>query len=296
MKRFFIFLLSMLLLAGCGNVKNTVTAEDQALNMNTIANARELGGYKTQDGKTIRKGVLLRTAALTDASEEELDALVSQYHLSAVIDMRASYEVAEEPEPVIDGVLQLNLRIMDEQLMFQRAAGIADLLQDPNADPAKRMTAILESGLVSDQMYVEFLQGETGKAGYRDFFRVLLDTPEGSAVLWHCTNGKDRTGVAAMLLLGVLNVDEETIMDDYMLTNVFFEAEISAMREQVSAYVQDEAMIEEILVSGRGVYAPYMQNAIDYIKENYGDIPGYVKTELGLTDAEIMKLQALYTE
>ena len=69
--------------------------------MSTISNARELGGYKTRDGKTVREGVLLRTAALTEASREELDSLVRQYHLSAIIDLRAGYELAEEPEPVV---------------------------------------------------------------------------------------------------------------------------------------------------------------------------------------------------
>lgn len=295
MKRFFLLLLSLLLLCGCGNVQNTVTAKEQTLHMSTISNARELGGYKTRDGKTVREGVLLRTAALTDASQEELNSLIRDYNLSAVIDLRASYELAEEPEPALDGVAQYNFKIMDEQMMAERAAGIYPVLTDPNVDPVKRMTAILDAGVISDQMYVEFLQGETGKEGFRDFFQVLLETPEGSAVLWHCTNGKDRTGVAAMLLLGVLNVDEKTIMDDFMLTNTFFEEEIRAMRAQLSQYIKDEAMLEELMVTGRGVYAPYMQNAIDYIKENYGDIPGYVKTELGLTDADIAKLQTLYT-
>ena len=295
MKRFFLMLLPMLFLLGCNNVQNTVTVKEQALNMSTISNARELGGYKTQDGKTIRKGVLLRSAALTDASQEELDSLVDQYNLAAIIDFRAAYELESEPEPIIDDVLQYNFRIMDEQMMAVRAASISDLLTDPNADPVKRMTAILDAGVISDQMYVEFLQGEIGKAGYRDFFRVLLETPEGEAVLWHCTNGKDRTGVAAMLLLGVLNVDEQTIMEDFLLTNAFFEAEISAMRNQLGTYIQDKEMLEELLVTGKGVYAPYMQNAIDYINDNYGDIPGYAKTELGLTDADIVKLQNLYT-
>lgn len=295
MKRLLLILLSILLLLGVGNAQNAVNAKEQSLNMNTISNARELGGYKTMDGKTIREGVLFRTAALTDASQEEMDFLVNNYKLSAIIDMRASYELAEEPEPVVDGVAQYNFRIMDEQMMGQRAYAIQDVLKDPNVNPVKRMFTILEAEVISDQMYVEFLQGETGRAGFRDFFQVLLETPEGNAVLWHCTNGKDRTGVAAMLLLGVLNVDEATIMEDFMLTNVFFEAEISAMREQLREYVKDEAMLEEFMVAGRGVHAPYMQNAIDYIKENYGDIPGYVKTELGLSDADIAKLQALYT-
>ena len=101
--------------------------------------------------------------------------------------------------------------------------------------------------------------------------------------------------VAGAGTVGVLNVEEETIMEDFLLTNDFFEAEICAMCEQLKAYIQDEAMLEEILVTGKAVSAPYMRNAIDYIKENYGDIPGYVKTELGLTDADIAKLQSLYT-
>lgn len=296
MKRIILIMLPLLLfLFGCSNEQN-VTEEAQTLNMSTISNARELGGYQTRDGKTVREGVLLRTAALTDASQEELDSLINDYNLTAIIDMRASYELAEDPEPAVDGVAQYNFKIMDEQMMARRAAAIQDVLTDPNVDPVKRMTAILEADVISDQMYVEFLQGETGKTGFRDFFRVLLETPEGNAVLWHCTNGKDRTGVAAMLLLGVLNVDEEIIMEDFLLTNVFFEAEISAMRQKLGAYIQDEAMLEELMVTGKGVYAPYMQNAIDYIKENYGDIPGYVKAELGLTDADIAKLQMLYTQ
>ena len=296
MKRIILIMLPLLLfLFGCSN-EQKVTEEAQTLNMSTISNARELGGYQTRDGKTVREGVLLRTAALTDASQEELDSLINDYNLTAIIDMRASYELAEDPEPAVDGVAQYNFKIMDEQMMARRAAAIQDVLTDPNVDPVKRMTAILEADVISDQMYVEFLQGETGKTGFRDFFRVLLETPEGNAVLWHCTNGKDRTGVAAMLLLGVLNVDEEIIMEDFLLTNVFFEAEISAMRQKLGAYIQDEAMLEELMVTGKGVYAPYMQNAIDYIKENYGDIPGYVKAELGLTDADIAKLQMLYTQ
>ena len=60
---------------------------------------------------------------------------------------------------------------------------------------------------------------------------------------------------------------DPTIMDDFMLTNTFFEEEIRAMRAQLSQYIKDEAMLEELMVTGRGVYAPYMQNAIDYIKE-----------------------------
>lgn len=95
MKRYLVIFLSLICLVGCSNNQNTVTLKEQTLNMNTVYNARELGGYKTMDGKTVREGVLLRSAALTDISQEDLDALINNYKLAAVIDMRASYELAE---------------------------------------------------------------------------------------------------------------------------------------------------------------------------------------------------------
>ena len=277
-------------------MEHTVNAKKQALHLHSIANARELGGYKTSDGKTVRQGKLLRSGALTNASQEDLAVLTEQYRLSVIVDMRASYEVASDPEPKVEGVRLYHCKIMDEKLMEKRIGGITDILMDASVDHITKMTALLKSGVVSEKMYIEFLQCQTGKEGYRDFFSVLLDAPEQSAVLWHCTHGKDRTGVAAMLLLGALNVDEETIMEDFLLTNVFFEEKIIAMRKQLEAYIQDQALHEEILVIDRGVCASYMQNAIRFIKENYGDIKGYVKTELGLGEPDIARLCRLYTE
>ena len=277
-------------------MKNTVNAKKQALAVSTVPNARELGGYKTSDGKTVRRGKLLRSGALTSASQEDLAVLTEQYRLSAIVDMRASYEAASDPEPKVEGVRFYHCKIMDEKLMEKRIGGITDILMDASVDHITKMTALLKSGVVSDKMYIEFLQGQTGKEGYRDFFSVLLDVPERSAVLWHCTYGKDRTGVAAMLLLGALNVEEEIILEDFMLTNIFFEEKIEGMRKQLEAYIQDPSLLEEILVIDRGVCASYMQNALRFIKENYGDIRGYVKAELGLGEPDIAKLCRLYTE
>ena len=171
MKRFLLMMLLTLLLLGCSKVEKTVTAEEQTINMNSVSNARELGGYKTMDGKQVREGVLLRTASLTDVSQEDLDALLKDHRLAAIIDLRASYELEEDPEPVVQGVAQYNFRIMDEQMMAGRAASISDILMDPNVDPVSRMMAILEAGVISDQMYVEFLQGEIGKKRLQRVFQ-----------------------------------------------------------------------------------------------------------------------------
>ena len=277
-------------------MKNIVNANNQLLSVSTISNARELGGYKTLDGKTVRRGKLFRSGALTDATSEDIAFLKETYRLFAIIDMRASYETATAPEPKWEGIRSYRCKILDEQLMEQRTKPIAHILMDASADPIKKMVALLQSGIVSDRMYAEFLQGQTGKEGYREFFSILLNTPEDAAVLWHCTHGKDRTGVAAMLLLGVLSVDEETIMADFLLTNAVFEQRLDRMRKRLDAYIDDKNFLEELLVVDRGVCASYMQNALQYIKEHYGDITGYVKAELGLAESDIAKLRFLYTK
>lgn len=297
-----------LLLSGCGQMStgtqqvsqvaepNVVTAEGQKMEVAGVRNARDLGGYRTQDGRTVKRGLLLRTGELGEATPEELKQLIENYHVSHVIDLRSSSEIASNPEPVLSGVTQHALKIMDEERMKKRYASVKDVLSDPQADQITRIQACIESGLVSDQMYVEYLQDEQGKESYREFFRILLDNEPDQAVLWHCTNGKDRTGVAAMLVLSALNVDEETIMADYMLTNEFFADELSAMRSNFESVVQDEKLLDDMLVATRGVSERYMRNVMTYLKDNYGSVVEYLKTEIGLSDDDLAKLKELYTQ
>ena len=295
-----VLLLAALLLTGCagkaGTPNKKVTAEEQRMDVTGIQNARELGGYATQDGTQVKKGLLLRTAQLGEATPEELQKLAETYHVAHVIDMRNSKEVASSPEAAVPSAQLHWVKIMDEQQMAQRAGAVRDVLADPNADQLTRLKACIEVGLVSDQMYVEYLDSEQGRAGYREFFRILLENQDGGAVLWHCTNGKDRTGVAAMLLLSALNVDEETILQDYMLTNEFFADELAAVRSKLEPAVQDEKLLEDMLVGTRGVSERYMVNALNYMKENYGSAVDYLKTELGLTDQDLTTLRQRYTE
>lgn len=297
-----------LLLSGCGQMStgtqqvsqvaepNVVTAEGQKMEVAGVRNARDLGGYRTQDGRTVKRGLLLRTGELGEATPEELKQLIENYHVSHVIDLRSSSEIASNLEPVLSGVTQHALKIMDEERMKKRYASVKDVLSDPQADQITRIQACIESGLVSDQMYVEYLQDEQGKESYREFFRILLDNEPDQAVLWHCTNGKDRTGVAAMLVLSALNVDEETIMADYMLTNEFFADELSAMRSNFESVVQDEKLLDDMLVATRGVSERYMRNVMTYLKDNYGSVVEYLKTEIGLSDDDLAKLKELYTQ
>lgn len=72
-------------------------ANSQSLSLSGVGNARELGGYATEDGRTVKRGVLLRTAKLSNATEEDLQKLTEAYHLSVVIDFRGDMEIESSP-------------------------------------------------------------------------------------------------------------------------------------------------------------------------------------------------------
>lgn len=208
---------------------------EHSIGLSHVGNARELGGYAV-GGKTVRSGLLLRTADLAEAAPEDLERLEKTYHVAAVVDFRMSAERA--------------LR------------------------------------LLSNTLYADFLRSERGKAAYRAFFRLLLDLPENRAILWHCTDGKDRTGLAAMLLLTALGASWETVMEDYLLTNVWNEKKLAAARAWVEHSSLEPELWEMVIFGAGGVAEIYMNNARKALEEDYGSVEGYLAQALGVGEDE----------
>lgn len=259
-----------------------------SLELSGVGNARELGGYRSADGRTVRHGALLRTAALSGATDNDLQKLREKYHLAVVADFRMDSEVERAPDPDIDGVRNLRLPIMDTELLSERTIRMRELLakyEDPT-DRMAQLFAAVDAGIVSDQMYVEFLAGTQGKAGYRQLFEELLALPEGQSLLFHCTQGKDRTGVAAMLILSALDVDEETILMDYMLTNEYNAALIAGERQMLTGRGVPEDRLDDYLMAMDQVRLKTMTNALDWLRESYGSVNGYLEQELGIGEAK----------
>lgn len=103
---------------------STVSMANQTLGMESLGNARQLGGYVGKDGKTVKENVLLRTAKLADASQADLDKLVNEYNLGYVCDFRTSSEREQAPDPNIAGVENIWCSIVDEDSdLGQMASG-----------------------------------------------------------------------------------------------------------------------------------------------------------------------------
>ena len=271
-------------------------AEAQSIGLTGVGNARELGGYVAEDGRVVRRGVFLRTAALGNATEADIQRLVDDYHLSLVIDLRMTSEIEQAPDPVMDGVENLHLGIIDEAAMAAKRQSLSaeDVAGLDMTSKLGRLRMAMKLGIVGDHMYIDFLSGEPGKAGYARLFRELLALPEGKAMLFHCTQGKDRTGCAAMLILSALGADEETIMADFMLTNTFNAQLIEGERQMLTAQGLEGDELETFMHAMDEVDPQYMINALDWMKEHYGSALGYIQTELGVTDEEIEVLRDKY--
>lgn len=265
----------------------------QAIDLPGIENARELGGYAV-GGKMIKKGVLLRTAGLGGASQETIDKLQKDFGVQTVIDFRMTGERYAGPDPEIPGARNIHLPVIETE-DYPVKADQKMIDEYKSRDRMKLFEMAYAAGMLGPEQYIIFLLGERGRKAYREFFRILLENdPDTGAVLWHCTDGKDRTGCAAMLLLAALGADRETIIEDYMLTNEYKAAQIEAVKQKTASYPMPQEKLDALLFMSGAVVERYMTNAIDTLTEKYGSIEGYLREALNVGAPEIKELRNKY--
>ena len=275
---------------------------EQSIDMKGIGNAREFGGYISKDGRQVKHGVLLRTAGLSNATESDLRLLSEKYHVETVVDLRMDAEVIQSPDPELQGAENVHISILDEKEMEsemkkQNPALYEKFLKaQQELDLIPLLISSVDMGIVSDRLYIDFVSSESGKNGYRDLFENLRSLSPGRALLFHCTQGKDRTGVAAMLILAALEVSEETILRDYMLTNTYNEALILKEREMLKRKMIKETDIDRYLSAMDQVDSRYMENVLLYLKKEYGSVRNYILKELGQTEENLEELKKKFLE
>ncbi|MBQ2675637.1 MAG: tyrosine-protein phosphatase [Prevotella sp.] len=205
-----------------------------------------MGGYTAQGGKSVKHGVLLRTAELSGAASTDILRLQNVYNLAVIADLRMSHEVAQLPDPVIQGAKYLHLKIMDEAALM-KDLNSQDLEALRNGDKVGMLIRAVKRGVVGEHMYIDFLSGE---------------------------QGKDRTGCAAMLILAALGVGENTILADFALTNHFNAELIKAQREMLVDMGYSGSELDKIMKAFYEVDPQYLVNAINWLRENYGSSEG----------------------
>ncbi len=244
-----------------------------------VQNARDIGGYRTADGRMVKWGLIYRTAELSHLTEHD-KALLEARGLRSIHDLRTVEERRAQPTIWTDA----NAPTITAFDYSMDTLGFAALFQGgmPTADRAREVFAA---------SYPEMLKSQ--RPQQRALFEELL-RGEG-AVLYHCSAGKDRTGMATALILSALGVPRETILTDYELSNQYYRPDASpeavAANPQAAAFMRLPADIRAVFM---GVDKRYLQAVFDLIDRDYGSVEVYLDRELGVDAADIARLKALY--
>lgn len=287
-----------LIFSSCGStgtasksVKNTVSLENQKIELKGVVNARQLGGYKTMDGRTIKQNLLLRSAALNNATDEDVRILSEKYKLKAVADFRTDAERNPALDREIPNCTNSHLNILGT--LASGALSNDILAKLAKMDEVERYKFISKYMNI-DSIYTQIVTTENSWKNYRKFFDILLNTENG-AVLWHCTQGKDRAGFGTIFVLSALGVDEETIEKDFALSNDSYAPAIQKISERAKAENWSEAEYENTL-GLVGVSVKSMKKAVALIKKENGSMENFLKNKIGLKADEIQKLRDKYLE
>ena len=234
-----------------------------------IINARDLGGLTTMEGKPIRKGLLLRSANLSQATEADLEKLRQDYRLSTVIDLRTAVERKEKPDRIPEGAAYRINPIFDEATV-----GITREGDTPSPFTLPDMVSLYRTMIVA----------EPCRAALHEVLTAIFTHDfEKGAVLWHCTAGKDRCGIVSSLVLAALGVSREEIMKDYAVNADEFIVQADALYRRALRSSRPES----VAAAARDVFLAlpkYMDSAFRAIDEEYGGSEYYLTRGLQIPE------------
>jgi len=254
------------------------TEEHRLLPMDGSHNTRELGGYKTTDGKTIKWGKLFRSDKLSDISKTD-QAYLQNLGIKKIVDFRSEQEKAEDPNIIPTGISYVEMPISVDGAMRSKIEAVLKGETDRE----------VQSFLIDANK--EFVTNYADV--YENFLRGLID--EDTPTLFHCTAGKDRAGFAAAITLIALGVSKEDVINDYMKTNAFTQERIEEILGQIelmSLYQSDVEILRPLL----GVEQIYIETAFRTAEEKYGSLENFIRDGLNISDEDIQKLRNKFLE
>ena len=271
---------------------NQQTIDQMIIKLDGTNNTRDVSGYQGKDGRGIRPGRLLRSDTLSKLTDQDIQKLTGEYQLRADIDLRTDIESTYSPDIRMPQVEYHEVPVLKGSALGvtkEAVTGVGDVAQGMIRS-VKDMNG--ESGEYTRNIYEMLVKDDHAIQQYRKFFEILLNQEDG-AVLWHCSAGKDRTGMGAAYILSALGVEEETVIEDYLLSNLYLRPQIEAVVSAVAELDDDPHMLEQVRIIN-GVKREFIENNFSLMKKMSGSIEGYLREYLGLTDGDFGQLYDLY--
>lgn len=249
-------------IAICDTVRMELTITNRELRLEIAHNVRHLGGYRTSSGR-ITSETVIRSASLHRLTGNGMRSL-AEAGVTTIIDFRSNVERERSvtPDPTPYGIRHVHAPVFQED-----ASPVGMEREFPGFGP----------------VYARFL--EMGRDAYRTLIEVTAESD--GRVLFHCAAGKDRTGVAAALLLDMAGVDDETIIADYTLTEMLLKPMLEQWLPEMRERGVDETRAQQLLAAPRDA----IETALQTLRERHGSAEGYAR-DLGVSETTISALRA----
>lgn len=270
-------------------IKNNVGIT--TLRLKKLNNTRDLGGLPTKDGRSIKYGKLIRSGRLSKLPQSTIDRL-ENIGVTKVVDLRIQTETEEYPDTMLPSAEYIWLPVL--------CTATAGITHDRSMHKlmSKQSKRIKEEFGSADnymiEMYKSILFQKEPQEKLATFLRMVIEEEDG-CILWHCSAGKDRAGIAAMLVEGILGVSEDVMELDYCLSDRFQRRKRNWQRIGLKIAPLSR-QFKALLVALMKAKQIYIHAILEEINLRYGSIEEYCKQELSVTDEDVKRLKEKYLE
>ena len=246
------------------------------LSINSVSNFRDVA-----IGPKMKKNLLFRCAKLSTLNNEDIVKL-ENIKPFAIIDFRDPKEIKKAPDNLSDNLFKKYVSLPISANTLNR------MVSEKNIQGDNRLTY----EKVMEESYKLYLNNH--KHVWKEFINILLNS-NSNPIIFHCSAGKDRTGIASYIIQTLLNNSIELIYENYLLSNQLLSS-IAATAEQTTSSKNDDLKITNVMLKALGkVQKSYLNSAIYEIKEKYQTLEMYIFNELGFNENDIKKLIKLYS-
>jgi protein-tyrosine phosphatase len=266
-------------------------AHSQVIRLKTLTNTRDLGGLRGAGGKTVKDKLILRSGELEKASEEDLRILYEDHNLRTVIDLRNKTEATQKPDRLYKDIEYVFHPILTEAQMGMTHEEETDAETSEYVFVSRIIKAQNGIPFMKD-IYLNFITDAFCLDQYSKLMS-LFATENRGALLYHCSVGKDRVGMATYFLLEMLGVSENDIIEDFMLTNDCIEESVVKKIQHLSKRITDPRL-EETYRELFQVRKDYIETVMNAIQDRYGSFENFRKEGLHVSDQLKERLREKY--
>ena len=256
------------------------------LPIKSVRNPRDIGGYVGSDGRKIRTHRLLRTGNISEITTADEQYLLD-YGLRTIIDLRSPAECKQNPDKELDNVEHYACPLSAEDNTGGHGLDMSKEFAEYRKDQYAGFKLMC-------RRYHHHILSKSAKQSFHHIVELIAENDDG-AILYHCSEGKDRTGLVTIIILYILGVDMEVIRQDYLYSNYMLN-DYRAVRDQHFKQVGENDNFRANMRVLGSVANSYFDTSLITINENFGGLDSYITNELEIDDQMQELIREKYLE